>query len=556
MKKLLTLVFILSTSIAYAQTYVPDTGGTFSGNVTINGNLTTGQMLALSFSVNDFNTTNLTLSRQVSFSSSGYQAANRPPGANYFSTINMRHATSGDSQGQIAMGSFDSGLFFRSKVNGTWQGWKEAFTTGGGTITGSTTFTSATGMYFKNLNYTGSGHRSLVVGQYGSNDDFMRILPIEAGSALYTNDILYHYADQEWVLDGQIRFGDNIVVSSSNQATETDILLTDNANIATTASMHFFIDGDNNASSDSFFWKKNATFGAGTTLMHLQEDGQLGLTNQLTMEANNAYLKLHSTNAAGENWELRSVGSSGNFAIHNEGRNTNDITILPDGRVGIGQVNPSRKLEVTESSAQVMALLSSNSSSGALLDIKRTNGSANHSAIRLLNDQGLARGVFGFDKINNVTFVGYNQWSTAIHPLNITANGSVGLGTVSPGAKLDVNGTSHFSGKMVVEDDIESKKLKVTANPGTVPDYVFQPGYQYLTLDQLEAFINTNSHLPNVPSAKEVETNGQDVGNMQLKLLEKVEELVLYTIDQQKQLKSQQQEIEKLKEEVKALKKK
>ncbi len=431
----------------------------------------------------------------------------------------------------------------------------EYLSTSGGTVTGITHFTNANGTYFKNPNYTGTGSRALRIGQSGGNTEQLRIVPLDSTASLFSNDISFNFTDQEWILDGQIKFHDNIVLAGSDQDTETDIQLIGSANLAATGAMHFFIDSDNSSTSSGFYWNKDAGFGTGTALMTLEENGLLGLTNQVTIEANNPYLKLHSTNSSGENWQLRSVGSSGNFAIYNEQRNINDVTILPGGNVGIGQVNPSRKLEVTESTAQVMALLSSHSNSGALLDIQRTNGSATHSAIRFLNSAGNTSGVFGFDQTNNVAFMAYSGFTPGLHALNIDSNGFIGIGTLTPGARLDVNGTSQFTGKMIVNDNIESKKLIVTANPGSVPDYVFQPGYQYLNLEQLEAFVKTNSHLPNVPSAKEVEANGQDVGEMQLKLLEKVEELVLYTIDQQKQLKSQQEEIEKLKKEIEALKK-
>lgn len=128
-------------------------------------------------------------------------------------------------------------------------------------------------------------------------------------------------------------------------------------------------------------------------------------------------------------------------------------------------------------------------------------------------------------------------------------SGNVGIGSESPSAKLEVAGTSKFTGDMAVDGKIESTRVTVTQTPGNWPDYVFKPGYNLLSLNQVESFINKNGHLPNVPKAEVVEKEGQDLGDIQARLLEKVEELMLYTIEQQK-------EIEALKKELKALKKK
>ncbi|GHE75031.1 hypothetical protein GCM10011340_34840 [Roseivirga thermotolerans] len=136
----------------------------------------------------------------------------------------------------------------------------------------------------------------------------------------------------------------------------------------------------------------------------------------------------------------------------------------------------------------------------------------------------------------------------------IDGMGKVGIGNSSPLYQLDVSGTSRFTQKMIVEDDIESKKVKVTATPGSVPDYVFKPDYELRSLPELESYIKANSHLPNMPSAKEVEANGQDVGDMQLKLLEKIEELTLYIIEQNKEVKALKEIVEKQSKEIEDLK--
>jgi len=66
-----------------------------------------------------------------------------------------------------------------------------------------------------------------------------------------------------------------------------------------------------------------------------------------------------------------------------------------------------------------------------------------------------------------------------------------------------------------------------------VPDYVFEPGYPLLPLDELSNFIEREKHLPNLPSAAEIHKNGINMTAFQMKLLEKVEELTLYAVAQE-----------------------
>ncbi|PWL30058.1 hypothetical protein [uncultured Roseivirga sp.] len=123
---------------------------------------------------------------------------------------------------------------------------------------------------------------------------------------------------------------------------------------------------------------------------------------------------------------------------------------------------------------------------------------------------------------------------------SVEANGRIGVGTTMPRERLEVNGNA------LIQGNLESKKVKVTAQPGSVPDYVFSKNYELKTLNEVEDFIKANSHLPNIPNAKEIETNGQDVGELQLKLLEKIEELMLYTIKQEKTIEQLLLRIKKL----------
>ncbi len=75
-----------------------------------------------------------------------------------------------------------------------------------------------------------------------------------------------------------------------------------------------------------------------------------------------------------------------------------------------------------------------------------------------------------------------------------------------------------------------------------------------LPLEKLEDYININKHLPNLPSAAEVESNGLEIGNTQIKLVEKIEELTLYILQQQKELEEQKRNFTLLKKEIEEIK--
>ena len=105
------------------------------------------------------------------------------------------------------------------------------------------------------------------------------------------------------------------------------------------------------------------------------------------------------------------------------------------------------------------------------------------------------------------------------------SNGNIGIGTNNPQAKLAVNG------------EILAKSVRVNTNANYWPDYVFGDNYNLMSLMDLERYVSTYKHLPGVPSAQEVDNQGDvDLGAMNAILLEKVEELTRYIIDLQKQI--------------------
>jgi hypothetical protein len=139
----------------------------------------------------------------------------------------------------------------------------------------------------------------------------------------------------------------------------------------------------------------------------------------------------------------------------------------------------------------------------------------------------------------------------------IGTNGNVGIGGLLrlPAEKLTVDGNIKINnGKLLINIDpdsinatvkgkfsafitggILSEDYAISPKSGWA-DHVFNADYRLQDLDEVESFINTNKHLPGIPSATEVQENGYTVHDMNVKLLQKVEELTLYTIEQNKEI--------------------
>jgi hypothetical protein len=114
-------------------------------------------------------------------------------------------------------------------------------------------------------------------------------------------------------------------------------------------------------------------------------------------------------------------------------------------------------------------------------------------------------------------------------------SGNVGIGTTAPAAGY----------KLSVDGKIIGEELRIQ-NATNWPDYVFQEDYRLMPLDELQNAIQLNGHLPNIPPADVVEREGIAVGEMQKKMMEKIEELTLYTIAQEQAIRALRKELSEM----------
>ncbi len=128
------------------------------------------------------------------------------------------------------------------------------------------------------------------------------------------------------------------------------------------------------------------------------------------------------------------------------------------------------------------------------------------------------------------------------------SNGNVGIKTDNPTAGLTVNSNVLIGNpatislpagyKLYVETGILTEKVKVAIETtGNWSDFVFDKNYKMPSLKEVETYINANKHLPGIPSAEDVVANGVDLGEMDARLLQKIEELTLYVIQLEKDIK-------------------
>jgi hypothetical protein len=254
----------------------------------------------------------------------------------------------------------------------------------------------------------------------------------------------------------------------------------------------------------------------------LSTQGTFQLANDLKVLGNTGIgttspnSKLHVNASSGQDGLRVQISGSSKFTVASNGGTTigafNNAPpangLYVNGNVGIGNSTPTQKLDVN----------------GNII-IKGTQGfNANgEEAILYLGDgNNFIKSIHG-----KGVAIGTYCWSQGVDMNTIYVNhcGQVGIGTSEPGGF-----------KLAVDGYIGARGVKVTSS-SPFPDYVFENDYTMLSILDLEKFVKEKKHLPNIPSANEIEKEeGIDIGEIQLKLLEKIEEQALYIISLQKQI--------------------
>lgn len=248
-----------------------------------------------------------------------------------------------------------------------------------------------------------------------------------------------------------------------------------------------------------------------------------GITNGGNEGANSSELEFKEGNFDAE----IDLASDGSLRL-GTGAVPSDLNINTQGYVGINTTSPSEFLDVNGDIA-----LSDGTGRLLFMDGGTLDAYLTYNGTNLFLDNNEPGGNLELDADDVLYFQTNNSTR-----MSINKSGSVGIGVSA--------GNIPAGYLLAVDGNVIAERVRVRLS-GSWPDYVFKKNYPLLPLPQLRKHIMENGHLPNIPDAITVQQEGQDLGDMQVRMMEKIEELTLYIIELHER-------VELLEEENKALK--
>jgi hypothetical protein len=336
--------------------------------------------------------------------------------------------------------------------------------------------------------------------------------------------------------NNRIKFGDTSVSPFPNNDWEIEA----NSNLSGGQSYLGFndcgsADNDGDCTTDLVF---AVEAGARSSALYVESDGDVGfgtsnpVVNLHVVDGNTPTLRLQQDGSSGfapQTWDvagnetsffIRDATSSSTlpFRIQGGGAPSSSIFIASDGDVGMGTSSPMSGLGAAAAGVHVVL-----SASAEIILALQSNGPTTRFTLNNTNDT-----------------TGSGTWS-------VGARQNSNFIVTRDGTGLDELTLDRFGNLIVVGN--------CTETDGACADYVFEPEYELMSLDELKSYVEVNRHLPNVPSTAEIQANGLNIQRFQGRLLEKIEELTLYAFDQESKLASQNEVIEELTARLEALEK-
>jgi hypothetical protein len=233
------------------------------------------------------------------------------------------------------------------------------------------------------------------------------------------------------------------------------------------------------------------------------------------------------------------LNALGSFTFNSNG--TTRMSLTSAGYLGIGVTNPTVPLAVNGAISST-----SLTTSGAITATGNisTSGTLNFNSNSFSSSSGMngsivSLNVNGVGGLKTVATFGYDAGITfnalgSLPNYTFNSNGTTRMTILSNGNVL-IGKTSQINSSYILDVNGNVRANQVVVNT-TGGDFVFDKNYNLRSLSEVEQYIKENNHLPEIQSAKEMQTNGVDINELQTKLLQKVEELTLYTIELKKEI--------------------